>query len=754
MASENIPVSGQFIQEQDTEGGLQFERFVAIFRRRALLICGVTIMTMAAAVAKSVNEKPTYDSKFELLTPPVTLETEIISTINPDALSNQSEAVGVGVLDDTQLKILTSPRVMEPIVEELRKTYPSISYRAIRNNLNITPNDQGKILTVRYRANDPDKVVDVLDAVSEAYLRYSLEDRQSDITRGVDFVDEQLPAVRERVTQLEAELEALRQGANLIDPILQGQQLSEQMAKFTSQQLELRVLIEETVRLYEDVEQELSQGGELASASALLESPRYQSLLDQLLEIDSQLADDLTLYLEDSPEIAVTVERRENIRPLLELEGIRVKEQVGSLIRELDTRDADLSQSIGSLFILLNSLSSVGREYNRIQRDLDIAAANLNEFLTKREALRIDAAQRQTPWEILIPHDYPQPSTGNTGLNFVLGGLAGLLLGSMLAIILEKMSNKIYTIRDLKQAIAVPVLGTIPHSTVLKQESMFSLSQQDVETSGFSPYKSSYQQLQSKPLLEAFRRLATNIKLNDLDAHISSLAVSSALPNEGKSTVSFCLAHACASLGQRVLLVDADLQHPTLHNLCNVSNEKGLSNYVTGEASLVDSLIKLSTDENLFFMPAGPVPPEPAKVLSSRIIENFYQQVYKTFDLVIFDTPPLLGFADAFMVAKKTQGLLLTTRLGQVKFSQMEAVLDELYVSKVPTIGVVANDAKEFSHELYGYYQGYGTGLSSEDLSTIEYANNVSANDADTNGKRKVDDRTVWKKTLESIWGK
>lgn len=443
MASENIPISSQLLPEPDSEGGLQLDRFVATLRRRALLILGVTVLTIGAAVIKSANEKPIYEAKFELLTPPVTLETEIISTINPNALSSQSEAVGIGELDDTKLKILTSPRVMEPIVEELRKTYSNISYRAVRRNLNITPNDQGKTLTVKYKSSDPGKVVDVLDAISAAYLRYSLEDRQSDITRGVDFVDEQLPAVRLRVTELEAELETLRQNANLIDPLLQGQQLSEQMAKFTSEQLELRVLIEETVRLYQDVQQELAQGSELASASALTQSPRYQSLLDQLLEIDSQLADDLTLYLEDSPEIAVTVERRDNIQPLLELEGIRVREQVGSLIRELETRDAALSRSISTLDNRIKQLSTIAREYNTIQRDLDIAASNLNEFLTKREALRIDAAQRQTPWEILIPHEYPQAAKANTGLNILLGGIVGLMMGSVLAVIAEKMSDKI-----------------------------------------------------------------------------------------------------------------------------------------------------------------------------------------------------------------------------------------------------------------------------------------------------------------------
>lgn len=750
MAAENIPNSRKFLQEQDTEGGLQLDKFVDILKRRALVIVGVTVLTVTAAVAKSVTEKPTYQAKFELLTPPVTLETEIISTINPEALSSQSEAVGVGVLDDTKIKILTSPRVMEPIIVELQKTYPNISYREVKNNLNITPNDQGKTLTVRYTSNDPGKVSDVLDVVSEAYLRYSLEDRQSDITRGVDFVDAQLPAVRERVTDLETELESLRREANLIDPLLQGQQLSEQMAKFTSDQLELRVLIEQTVRLYQDVQQEVAQGGELASASALLESPRYQALLDQLLEVDNQLAEDLTLYLEDSPEIEVVRERRDNIRPLLEMEGLRVQEQVASVIRELDARDLALTRSIESLNSRTKTLSGVARDYNTIQRDLDIAASNLNEFLTKREALRIDAAQRQTPWEILIPHEYPQASETETGLNFLLGTILGLVLGSAIAIAIDRMSDKIYTVKELKQVVRMPVLGTIPHSQLLGPGE--TLVPKMLGSKEFSPYKQTYNQEQSRNFLEAFRRLANNIRLNNLDTRIGSLAVSSAVPNEGKSSVSFYLAHACASIGLRTLLVDTDLRHPTLHKLCNTSNENGLSNYLTGEVLLRDSMVNLTADENLFFMPSGPIPMDPAKVLSSKKMEEFHQQVAKTFDLVIFDTPPLLGFADAFIVIKKTEGLLLTARLGQVKFSQLEAVLDELYISQIPTIGIVANDAEAGVDESYRdyqhYYKNYKEFVAPEPLEPLEPESAVAA----TNGKGNTS--KSWQKTLQNVWGK
>lgn len=716
MASEfQLPPAGMLPQEQDQEGGLRLDRFASALKRHVLLIAGVTTVTASAAVFKAVTDTPTYQAGFELLTPPVTLETQIISTLNPDALSNQSDIVGVAV-DETKLKILTSPRVMEPILEELQKDYPDITYGNLVSNLRITPDQTGNTLTVYYKGTNPEQVISVLEVVSEAYLRYSLEDRQSDIHRGIDFVDEQLPIARRRVEELEGELEALRQQANLIDPLLQGEQLSEQTAKFVAEQLDLRVQIEQTQELYQSLQQELSNGGELAASSALLQNDRYQALLNQLLEVDSQLAQELTLYLEDSPEIEVLEERRRNLQPLLQREGIRVQEQVASQIRELQDRDQALSDTIRTLNQSTKQLSTVAREYNNIQRELEIATTNLNQLLTKREALRIDAAQRQTPWEVLTPPSDPKASSASAKRNLVLGTVLGLLLGSGIAILVDRRSGKVHTVDELKETARLPLLAAIPYNKLLLHDDQsLTFSMNHLGTIGLdldllslaSHVHDDQQEHTLSPFFEAFRMLATNIRLSNPDHPIKSFAISSAIPNAGKSTISFYLAYAAASMGQRVLLVDADLRRPTLHRMCNIPNMKGISNYTTGEYELEDVIVDLPMHENLFLLPSGPVPPDPIKILSAQKIDNLLQRIYEWFDLVIFDTPPLLGFADSYVVTARTQGVLLAFKLGQIKRSQVETVLDELRLANVPILGMVANGGKEDKDHSYSYYQYY-----------------------------------------------
>lgn len=711
MESElQLQPAGILLGNSDQEGGLKPGRFVDAIKRNILLVVGAATLTASAAVFKAVTDVPTYQSSFELLTPPTTLETQIISTLNPEALSNQSEIISVAI-DETKLKILKSPRVMEPVVEQLSERYPNISYGEVVGGLDLIFNAAGNTLTVEYASDDPELVLDVLEIVSKAYLEYSLADRQNDISRGIDFVDEQLPIAKERVEGLEEELESLRQGSNLIDPLVQGQQLSTKAAEFTAEQLNLRVQIQETEELYENLQNELSADAEFAVTSALLENGRYQDLINQLTAIDQELAEELTLYLEGSPEIDVIRERRENLQPLLEREGFRVQRQVANVIRELQVRDQALTAAIDTLNQQIKALSTTTRQYNNIQRQLEIATTNLNQFLTKREALRIDAAQRQTPWEILTSPGNPKASSASAKRNLILGTVLGVMLGSGVAVLVDRITGKIHTIEELRETAQLPLLGTIPHERLLEDKQSLTLSMSQLSQLGsamnlFMPgaHNDDDSKYTSPPFFEAFKILATNLQLSSPDNPIKALTISSAIPNMGKSTISFHLGHAVAGTGQRVLIVDTDLRRPTIHKLANLSNEKGLSNYSSGEFELDDVLVSLPLEPNLYVLPVGPTPPDPVKILTSQRAEDFFNTIHQRFDFVIFDTPPLLGFADSFIVSAKTQGILLTATLGKIKFSQLQSALDELSIAKVPMLGIVANGARSDSSKSYGYY--------------------------------------------------
>ncbi len=720
-AEQLTPLSG--LSTNQDEGGLELGQIVAVLRRRVLIVIGTTVVVASAAVLKALTDTPIYQSSFEILTEPITLETRIISTTNPEALSNQEDVISASV-NEAKLKVLKSPRVLEPVVNELQSRYPDIAYQDLYSRLLVGTNVDNDILTVQYQDTDPAIVRDVLELVAQTYVDFSLEDRQSNILRGVRFVDEQLPQLRSRVDTLQDELEVLRQSHNLIDPELQGEQISEQLGGFRQEQLGIQVQLDASKRLYAELQRELTQQGATAAASALSDDPRYQVLLDQLLEIDRKIAQESVLLNEESPEIQVLFAQRQNLIPLVQQQGVLVQQNLTSYIRELEIRNQALSDAINVLNTQIKGLSSVARQYSDIQRELQIATNNLNEFLLQREALRIDAAQRQAPWEILSQPTRPQASVASAKRNLVLGTTLGLLIGTGIALAIDKLSSVIHTPKELKDITRLPLLGIIPFNRYSESDSSTTLERLlkettlDIETVD-NEVSTNYSSI---PFTEAFRSLYTNIRLVNPDTPIRSLTISSSVPNEGKSTVAIHLAQAAAAMGQNVLLVDADLRRPSIHRLLGLDNHHGLADLIALDLPLEETVQRSTLHRNLFILTAGQPPPDPPIILASSAMQRMRHKAQEAFDLIVYDTPPLIGFADSFLVTSQSQGLLMVVGLERVKRFQIEQALEELRVSGIPILGAVANGDQTQTTTTYNYHQYYTSSPSSVRLSQNHHA--------------------------------
>ena len=694
------------IASSEDEGGLELGQIVAALRRRILLIAGITTFVACGAALKALIDTPVYEANFEILTESVTLETRIVSTLDPATLSDQ-ENEGTASVDETKLRILKSPRVLEPIVQELNAQHPEITYERLFNQLAVEPTTED-ILLVSYTDQDPALVQKTINEVANAYIEFSLQDRQRDIQRGIAFLDEQLPQLRGRVDSLQSDLEALRQNNNLIDPLTEGEQLSSQISGLQQERTNLNVQLDEAQQLYANLQQELEQNGASAASTVLVENSRYQDLLNQVLTIDSQIAQESALLREASPEIQTLRAQRQNLIPLVQQEGQRLTQLLASQIRELSFRGQAVDEAIESLNVRVQQLSSVARQYSDIQRELDIAIANLSEFLTQREALRIEIAQRQAPWELLTQPEEPRISGASAKRNLVLGTALGLLLGIGTALTIDKFSSFVRTPKEIEEITRLPLLGIIPLNHFLHTETSSSESTEQwlQETlPALDTVDEPGNSYVSIPFTESFRSLYTNIRLSNPDNPIKSLAISSATPNEGKSTIAIHLAKAAAAMNRKVLIVDTDLRRPTIHKGLNLENQRGLVDVVSMNLTLSEAVQAFRTNANLFVLPSGSIPPDPTTVLASKAMQSLHEDVQQEYDLVIYDTPPVVGFADASLVANCAQGLLLIVGLEKVKRGNLTQAIDNLRLSGLPVLGTVANMAEEKNTTYYNYYQ-------------------------------------------------
>ncbi len=674
-------------------------------RRRALLIVGITGVVAAGAVLKAKMEPPVYKGTFEILTKPVSGEGRAVANL-PQTLGSQGTVSPPELEEsvDTTIAVLQSRGMLEPVIKKLQdkyqKKYPELdlSYESVLENFIITPTKQN-ILEIEYTAPEQEVVRNFLKLVADAYLEYSLKERQADINQAIVFVNKQVKPIRGRVESWQDRLRTIRQVNNMVEPAQKSQEVSGHIATLTQQQLENRSMLEQMRAKYFDLQKELAQEpGEAASNSLLSDNPRYQKILDQLLQLNADISKRGSVFTDDEEGMKRLNQQKAASIAFLQQERQRVNKDFQSRIRELEARDLSLSEKINNLNKYVKSLANINRDYDNIQQELKIASENLNQFLAKQQALEIEKAQKQQPWKLLDPKlttvRKPEAVSDSAKIYLVLGAVLGSLLGVGAALVVDKLSNVFYTAQDLKDSTRLPLLGIVP----LRKE-LGAMAWQEVD--------GEVQQAARASFFEVFRSLYTNILLLGSDTPIRSLVISSPAPEDGKTTVAVHLALAAAAMGHRVLLVDANLRTPIIHNLVGLMNIQGLTDVISQDLDWNNVIERSPLEDNLFVLTAGPTPPDPIRLLASQKMQDLMNQLQSTFDLVIYDTPPLMGFADANLLAANTNGLVLTAGLGKLKRTLFQQSLEELQVSGTPILGVIANKSKDATTTSYSYYQQY-----------------------------------------------
>lgn len=205
------------------------------------------------------------------------------------------------------------------------------------------------------------------------------------------------------------------------------------------------------------------------------------------------------------------------------------------------------------------------------------------------------------------------------------------------------------------------------------------------------------------PISEQYRTIRTNILYSSIDEEVRSIMVTSAGPGEGKSTTTANLAVVFAQQGKTVLLVDADLRKPTVHYTFNMTNTSGLTSVLTNQMPLKEA-VHTNDEKNLYVLPSGPIPPNPSELLGSRAMKHFLEQALEEFDLVLFDTPPVLAVTDAQILANLCQGSLLVVSSGKTEKDALLKTKELLTSTNGKLLGVVLNNKKADKKGNYYYY--------------------------------------------------
>ena len=742
---------------EDEEENPGLGQVFAVLSRKVGVIASVALIVTTAVAAWSSTRTSEYEGKFQLLVEPLkSSESELLVLLSETLQQNVNEITkqNKSELDYQALvEILKSPKLIAPVVSNLQTQYPEIKYDQLVGNdesgkpaagrkgtLIITRITKGKeesrVIEVRYRDSSPEKIQRVLDQVSQAYRHYSLQQQQTNVSQGIKFVEQQIPTLRQRVNTLQKDLQTFQQRNGVFNPELQGDQLLKREDDIKTQITETERQLAEAKSLYASLQNQLGmQQNQAIAASALSESPQYQQILTRVRELDAKIATESARFRDDSPIIQSLRDQRDQLLPLLNQEAkgalgnnttsAKDLAQTGvyqnSVRRTLIQQLANTANQIHSLESSLQAnrqadqqinqqvkqYPAISRQYSNMQRELHVASDTLTQILAKKEALRLDAAQRESPWELIMPPTIPHDQAGkliavspDRKRDVILGGIAGLLLGILAAFLLENLEKVFHDVGQVRRATKLSLLGIVPFNKELKKE----IKRLKIADEAHLPQKEERRQNvetavkphveEASPFLLAFYSLYNKIQSLSYEIPIRSIAITSATSGVGKSTIAEYLARIAAEAGKRVLLVDANLRNPQLHKRLGLVNTKGLSEVLSNDLDLDDVIEPYPKEENLFVVTAGQVPSNPTKLFSSKQMQYFVEKSHKDFDLVVYDTTHLVGFLDTHVLGQRLDAVVVVVGLGKTGRHAFEEALDELKTSRLPVWGVVANDPK------------------------------------------------------------
>ncbi|HLZ12618.1 MAG TPA: polysaccharide biosynthesis tyrosine autokinase [Candidatus Acidoferrum sp.] len=586
---------------------------------------------------------------------------------------------------------------------ELAAFLGSMSVRRVPNS---------RLLDVTFESTDPQLAARVVNAHIENFREDNFRSRYQAIAQASSWLSDQLEDLKLKVQHSEdarIEYERKNQIWELDDKQnISTQRLSDINKELTDAQSE---------RMKRQALYEFAKSGDANSVPELRSDIVLQDLFKRRGDVNSQASDALAQYGPNFPKVQRLQGQLKELDQLISDEKKSIIDQMGSDYNAARQREMLLTQALDQQKIEANQMSERLVEYNILKREAEANKTLYDGMLTKLKEANIAGALKSSNIRVVDPAMVPSyPTRPAKTRNIALAFIVGLVGGVGLALLREYLDNTVKTPDDIETLSRLPSLAVVPAFTDSNGNGHRGLLKGGSSNGHDKRIELVAQHLPKSQMSEAFRALRTALLLSQAEHPPQVILVTSALPREGKTTAAANLAVTLAQLGDRTLLMDADLRKPGVGRLLNMTDGKyaGLSSYLAGVSSLDLVIVPHPLIPNLAAIPTGPLPPNPADLLSSHKLADAIAELRGKFKFIVIDSPPIMAATDAVILSVQVDGVLLVVRSGETPKEAFTRTRDLLTSVKCRMLGVVLNavDASApdyyYSYRYYPYSYGYG----------------------------------------------
>ncbi|GJD23846.1 Fis family transcriptional regulator [Rivularia sp. IAM M-261] len=737
------PITVEIKNSEDLN--IDFQQYWFILKRQWLAATAVAGGFLALSVAGiMLMSKPNYIAEGKILVKPD--ESASLTGLLKEAKTQLTPLTLQGNPLKTEAEIILSQPVLNKVVNSVmsdEKGNQKISEATLKNNLKVEEIRGTDILQISYTNTDPAKAALVVNQIMKSYIENNRLVNRLEALAARNFIAKQLPATQETVGKAEQALRKFKEKNKLVDIDEEAKLSLETVEKLKTAISEAKAKFSDVNAQNKDLINKLGMDSQRAIIVAKLsQSSSVQATLASIQKTEDELKAGRTRLQDENPQIIDLNNQLITLRSQLQE---RIVQEIGGnqLIPESDLRAGELELGLMKQLINLqveqnglsnlisslednlfkyqqriNSLPKLKEEEREIQRRLEAAQATYETLLKKLK--EIEAAENQNIINARIVEAASQPmrpSLDKKLVSLLIGSSAiSVVLFIATVLILEKRDFSLKSVKQIQNIFSYPLLAAIPAFEKKKA----------VHYQGLEKLHALIPVIDAphSPISEVYRMLQANLEFIDSDQKPKVIVISSSIPQEGKSTVAANLATVFAELKKRVLLIDADMRHPSQHEIWEQTNELGLSNVIVGRCDT--SMATKEIMPNLHLLTSGVIPPNPVTLLKSQAMATLINNESRNYDYIVFDAPPILMAADALILGKITDGILMVSRPGVIDSNSAINTKGLLEQSGQNVLGLVIN----------------GVILNNESDSYFHFRTNYHAPDSPINSRKIANAKT------------
>jgi capsular exopolysaccharide synthesis family protein len=722
--SNNLPAVAYYApmapqQEFEAEKpAVPLSHYLWILRRHLWKIVAFVAACVLATAIVSARLQPIYESTatvdIDRQAPP-----EVVGQDSTRSAGNDTEAFIA-----TQIKLIQSDSVLRPVAEQYhllnlggqsnhmnsQKVQEMAAAPVSLSRLKVTRPPNTYLLLISYRSPDPRLAADVANAIANSYLAHTYDIRIRSSASLSAFMEKQLDELKAKMEQSNLALAQFEKDLDVINPEEKTNILSARLI-----QLNTEYTTAQAERVSKEAAWEAIKSGSVAAAQVSSQGETLAKLSDALNLARQHFALVKSTYGSTHPEYRKAASELAEVERQFDDTRNNIAERVAVQYRQALSREQMLQKTVADTKAEWDHLNSRSFEYQQLKREADADKALYDELIKKIRESDINAGFQNNNINIADPARPPlYPVFPNIRFNLMLAFLFSTLLAVGAALLQDTLDT---TLRDPKEAsrfLGTDVIGTMPVDRVAAQlpRAVAPVTAASIVPKPPQGGKGKNYYRSTSDFEEAVRTIRNTILLSDFEGRLRSIVLTSAAPGEGKTTIACHLAIANADRGKKTLLVDGDLRRPSVHAKFGLTPQVGLSNVLTGELPWQDVVLPVEGSPNLSVLPAGLGSHRAADLIGPRLA-TLLDEFAKEYDLVILDSPPLLGFAECLQMATAADGVLIISQAGETRRRAVAEVISVLNRLRANIIGVVLNQVSQnTSSDGYSYYGYYGKNYS------------------------------------------